>query len=223
MVSNVLMQAWQKITEKMLQPTRYILSFILSYIWKCWTYKVEKRYTKLDGTVHADAPDILAEIETILVSNFSSFTFLSFNPSYFLTQDDDFTFALTGQPEWKREDFKMLYPKFRHTVSSKVLLQLILSQLASNGGPPANIAVPNILNPLVSLLLEVRAKPLFHNSSLCLRHLSWAASCSSLHGSSLSRQNTEIPFASALALECCNSEKLLWKQAVVVPIGGDGM
>ena len=48
--------------------------------------------------------------------------FLSFNSSFFLTQDDDFTFAVTGQPEWKREDFKVLYPKFRHTVSSKVLL-----------------------------------------------------------------------------------------------------
>ena len=35
--------------------------------------------------------------------------------------------------------------------------------------------------------------------------------------------NPEIPFASALALECYNSEKLLWKQAVVIPIGGDGM
>ena len=133
---------------------------------------MEKRYTKLDGTVHADAPEILAEIETILVTNFSSFTFLSFKPSYFLTQDDDFTFAVTGHPEWKREDFKVLYPKFRHTVSRKVLLQLILSQLASNGGPPANIAVPNILNPLVSLLLEVRERPLFHSLSLCLRHLS---------------------------------------------------
>lgn len=35
--------------------------------------------------------------------------------------------------------------------------------------------------------------------------------------------NTDVPFASALALVCYNSEKVLWEQAVVVPIGIDGI
>ena len=34
--------------------------------------------------------------------------------------------------------------------------------------------------------------------------------------------NPDIPFASTLALVCYNSEKVLWEQAIVIPIGGDG-
>ena len=34
--------------------------------------------------------------------------------------------------------------------------------------------------------------------------------------------NPNIPFASTLTLVCYNSEKVVWEQAIVIPIGADG-
>merc|ERR1719204_2403391 len=74
-------------------------------------YEVEKEYRRLAGTVHVEAPELLQAWEDIM--------------------DDDFTFAIIGQPTWTREQVKVFYPQFR-----------IVS--AANGGPPANEPLPTV-------------------------------------------------------------------------------
>jgi len=131
------------------------------------------RHKKLAGTVHADAWEILLEIENIL--------------------DDDFSLVVQGQPECKREQFKERYPLFRQ-------------KLADNGGPPPNSPNANILNPLVDLLFQTSRL-----SGKLFRLVRFI----------IPSARPEIPFASALAMIGYNVEKVLWEQAVVVPIGGD--
>ena len=77
---------------------------------------MERKYTNLMATVHADAPEILIEIENILVRKILS-KFVSMQIFFLLLQDEDFTFSVIGQPAWKREQFKELYPFFRQQVS----------------------------------------------------------------------------------------------------------
>jgi len=131
------------------------------------------RHKKLAGTVHADAWEILLEIENIL--------------------DDDFSLVVQGQPECKREQFKERYPLFRQ-------------KLADNGGPPPNSPNANILNPTVDLL--------FQTSRL-------SGNLFRLVGFTIPSARPEIPFASVLAMIGYNVEKVLWEQAVVIPIGVD--
>ena len=83
------------------------------------THQVERRYTRMAGTVHAEAHDILAEIEDILVRNVWEILTKSIDSSSLRFQkDEDFTFAVPGQPTWKREEFKVNYPPFRRLVGN---------------------------------------------------------------------------------------------------------
>ena len=80
-------------------------------------HQVERRYTRMAGTVHAEAHDILAEIEDILVRNVWEISTKSIDfSSLWFQKDEDFTFAVPGQPTWKREEFKVNYPPFRRLV-----------------------------------------------------------------------------------------------------------
>ena len=88
-------------------------------------HQVEKRYTRMAGTVHAEAHDILAEIEDILVRNSCEFftksiDFSSLLYNIMIQKDEDFTFAVPGQPTWKREEFKVNYPPFRRLVGNLI-------------------------------------------------------------------------------------------------------
>ena len=106
-----------------------------------------------------------------------------------------------------------MYPKF--------LPLIYLIQLEGNGGPPANSAVDSIANPLVALLFQVR----FYS---CHPWISFPQTpmvsdkLFKLGRFIVPSANPAIPFASGLAIVSYDAKKVLWEQAVVVPIGADG-
>ena len=98
-----------------------------------------RRHTELAGTVHANAPEILLEIENLLVKNNDSYKDTKILSSevpyyYWFTQDDDFSLVVPGQPECKREEFKVRYPLFREKVMRQRLSTSIYFVLISAGG-----------------------------------------------------------------------------------------
>ena len=97
-------------------------------------------------------------------------------------------------------------------------------QLEGNGGPPANQPVDSIAHPLVVLHLEVIHN--CHHPSSSPIPLPQTPMMSDklfkLDRFIIPSANPAIPFASGMAMVGFDAKKVLWQQAVVVPIGADG-
>ena len=104
----------------------------------------------------------------------------------------------------------------------KSLVLIYSIQLEGNGGPPANSAVDSIANPLVALLYEVIHNSHHPSSSPIPQTPAVSDKLFKLGRFIVPSANPAIPFASGLALVSYDAKKVLWEQAVVVPIGADG-
>ena len=89
--------------------------------------------------------------------------------------------------------------------------------MASNGAQQAN--TPNAGIEQATLTLEVTPSPLLTplpQTALLPGKLFWVRKVT------VKSANPTIPFASFLAIYCCDNEKVLWERNVVVPLGADG-
>ena len=163
-----------------------------------------KNYRRMGGTVNAETPEILLEMEKILVTKIRLWTISDIQPSSFLS------YALNKRNPHRMKTLRLLslVSQNGNEKSSKWTTQrsgirwsisfqwsefcTYLFQLAGNGGPPANVAISNILTPQISLTIEVMVFLSHTVSPFWPRYLSWAARSSSFCGTTSRRRTLQF-------------------------------